>query len=66
MRIEENFFSRWGKLWGRLNAEMDSGEMNLWSGKSEGWSCDLALEYLIESEDMHIKCLMHCGTGYLQ
>jgi hypothetical protein len=33
--MEESFFSRWGKLWGRLNAEMDSGEMNLLSGKSE-------------------------------
>ena len=36
MRIEENFFFQvWGKLWGRLSAEMDSGEINLLSGKSE-------------------------------
>jgi hypothetical protein len=54
MRIEENFFSRWGKLWGRLSAEMDSGEMNLLSGKSErGGHVTWALGYLIESKDMH-------------
>jgi hypothetical protein len=61
MRIEENFFfSSVGEVVGSFECRDGfRGNESFVGEKREGWSCDLALGYLIESKDIHIKCLMH-------